>query len=142
MRSTIDARPKQVMGYLMDSRRKGNNMNGKLESTYTSSIEHGVLPSGVSMIFDREFLTRTTHKRLDDGSFRIVRYSILDERLPLGTKRVRVDTFSCSIVRAEPGSGGKRTEVVQATRTDFKFWRAFSFMSESHSPTRRIDIAR
>jgi len=118
-RTEITATPAQVFAYYQDPRAKtSENMSlfEKVERTAGSEIEYLRIPANYPGVSDREALTKSVWKALDDGSFVYVAFGCGDSRKPLTRGIVRMKTELVCHVRPLAGSDGKRSEVRKVLR--------------------------
>ncbi|GMI24899.1 hypothetical protein TeGR_g14185 [Tetraparma gracilis] len=130
--AVIDATPQQVMGLFADSR-KDTKLSTRevIESTYTTALEYRHVPVSVATVSDRDFLFRTAHKKIEEGVYVSVSYSVEDERRPAGAGGVvRGDTFFCFVVKENPGTEGLMSEVWRYLYTDSKFQKGLGQLNQ------------
>ncbi|GMI24905.1 hypothetical protein TeGR_g14185 [Tetraparma gracilis] len=122
----------QVMGLFADSR-KDTKLSTRevIESTYTTALEYRHVPVSVATVSDRDFLFRTAHKKIEEGVYVSVSYSVEDERRPAGAGGVvRGDTFFCFVVKENPGTEGLMSEVWRYLYTDSKFQKGLGQLNQ------------
>ena len=85
-----------------------------VDANSTTRLEYMLVTSPVPGVSNREFLWRGVYKKLEDGSFIDVTYSVDDDRKPVTKPRMLVN--HCVWVRAKEGNGGEVSEVWRMTR--------------------------
>jgi len=90
---------------------------------FTTRLEFVPVPFP-SPLQDREMLYRGVYKKLDDGSFIDVTYSVNDKRRPLSSGSKRMGASFAEWVRPLKGSDGKASEVYRCMRVQVRRRRA------------------
>jgi len=119
----VDATPAQVFAKYTEKSERSSADTAKIEVVAhdgTTRLEFVKSPTPPGMS-DREVLIRGVYKKLDDGSFIDVTYSVEDDRKPKAKGVKRIDINYAMWARPKEGSDGKVCEVWRCLRVDPRF---------------------
>jgi len=127
----VNASPAQVFAKYVeveDAERNGKlggeEQEKKTQMVYrdsTTRLEFMTIPAPLPGFSDRELLWRGVYKKLGDGSYIDVTFSVEDDRKAVATGAKRMSVNYCMWVRPVAGSDGKVSEVWRMVRTNPNF---------------------
>ena len=114
----VNATPAQYFGYLSGRRRDGEKNFKYVKYGYTTRTEFREFHFPVGFA-TREYLGRAVNFKMDDGSYIVIIYSIVDDKLqPAAKGSVRLESEFCCIAKEKEGSNGKVSTVWRMLRVN------------------------
>jgi len=84
----------------------------EIESTGTTCLVYMLSPKLMIGMSDRESLTRSVTKKMENGALLKASYQVEDERKPVAKGAKRIWSEHCLVAKEKEGSGGKVTDLL------------------------------